>query len=141
MTDENTRAEAQSFTHFLATLADGEAVDELALTLHKLTKSLHDESKIRNGKVKGKLSISIDFACDEQQIVRVGYAITSKLPDPRRPGSVRWATEDGRLSPSNPRQQSLPLHEVKAPSEALRELEEQGVDPVTFREAGEGEVR
>lgn len=141
MSKENEENEARSFTHFLATLGSGEAVAELARELHSITKSLHDESRARNGKVKGSLALTISFECSKEQIVGITYAVKAKRPDPQRSSTIAWATSAGHLTPQNPRQQKLALHDVKSPQQAIRDLEEQGIDPVTFREVNESETQ
>lgn len=131
MTEENEppENEARSFAHFLATLGSGEALAELGAELFELTKSLHDESRSRNGKVKGSIALTLNFECSKEQIVAIAYAVKSKRPEPQRSATIAWATSAGHLTPQNPAQQTLPLQEVKTSPREVREI-----DPVTFRE-------
>lgn len=112
----------RSFNHFFATLDSEQAHATASDELHLLTKAVRDEAMARHGRVSGKLSISIDIACDEVGLVEVTYDVKRKDPKRRTSKSVLWIDKKGHLVRNDPRQQSLPLREVSAQGQALREM-------------------
>lgn len=112
----------RSFVHFFAGLDDEQAHSRASRSLHELMKALRDEAVARHGVVKGSLSVTVEFKCDERGTVEATYEVKTKEPKPRVSKSIYWLTKQGHLSIDNPAQQSLPLREVSAQGRALREL-------------------
>lgn len=120
--DEGPRA----FTHFVGNLADGEAHQQISYELHELVKHLQEEAVARADASKGSMTIKFSFVCDPKGFVGVGYDIDTKHPKPRRSAGMFWTTPGGNLTPENPKQQRLPLHEVGAEPEAPADPEGTG---------------
>lgn len=97
----------RAFTQLVTTLADGQAHAELTEKLEALMVAMRDEAHVRNSKVKGKISLELNFTCEPSDVVTIDYVIRIKAPDPKRPGTVLWATKQGGLSPQNPRQRNF----------------------------------
>jgi hypothetical protein len=59
------------------------------------------------GKVKGKFTITVDYTLDKQLTMQVAADAKFTLPKKPRATAALWTTEDGKLTPQNPRQPSL----------------------------------
>ena len=104
----------RSFSVFVSKLADGEAEQHLSHELHELAKRLQEQAVAQNDKVKGTLTLTINFIAEPKGFVGIGYDIASKEPKPRRQASMFWLTKGGNLTPHNPAQLGLELREVPA---------------------------
>ncbi|MEM9072844.1 MAG: hypothetical protein AAGE52_30335 [Myxococcota bacterium] len=118
----------RSFTRFLETLADGDAVAELNEKLHRLGSHLMHEANARGAGVKGDLTLKVSFKVEPHGVVAILYSVKMKEPEPRRAGSIAWLTEGGNFTAQNPRQQKLPLVEVSAPKKAPVNLGEEAAN-------------
>jgi hypothetical protein len=113
---------ARAFSHFIATLAGGDAHADLSDRLHDLTKVLAHEAGVRCRAVKGTLSITLTLNVEPNGVVDVTDAAKTKEPDPVALRGVMWTTEGGNLVPDNPRQGTLPLREVGGRAGPAREV-------------------
>ncbi len=111
------------FSRFIAMLGEGEAHTQLSDDLHRLGEALREQAVARHRSVKGALTLKLSLVADEQGVVSVDYDITRKEPQPTRPRSIFWLTKGGNLTEINPRQQSLPLRDVKDVRVAPRDVE------------------
>lgn len=124
--DTTTEAEApapRSFTVWLAKLADGEADSNLAYELQQLMQRLDEEAHTRNGRVKGKINLKLNFSVDETGIVGVGYEIDVKAPPRKTSPAVYWLDRQSNLVEKNPRQQDLPLRDVGGGKREFRNVD------------------
>lgn len=103
---------ARSFARFLEQIADGDAQRALSRELRELCLKLRDEAQGRSAPAKGELTLTLKLKAEPNDVVQVVYDIKTKQPKPIHPSGVMWMTKGGNLSPSNPRQQKLPLKEV-----------------------------
>ncbi|HEV7717181.1 MAG TPA: hypothetical protein VGO53_16405 [Steroidobacteraceae bacterium] len=101
----------RSFTRFIEALGDGQANSDLSNELFDLGAVLRRES-VERGECRGELQLTLKFKVDQFGQVITSYQIKIKEPEPGRPASMFWLTKHGNFSVDNPRQQSLPLHEV-----------------------------
>lgn len=92
---------------FAATLQDldeGRLHAELTDALSEVVAQVMQQGKA--GKLT--LSLTIKPAARRSDAVVVGASIAKKLPEPDRPESLFFATDDGGLSRRNPKQPELP---------------------------------
>lgn len=108
---------------FLDGLADGRCAAQLSGALHDLGKVLADESAARDATVKGELTLKIKFACERNGVVSVDYDIKVKQPAQVTSRGLMWLTPGGNFTAHNPKQQVLPLREVKRTAAPLRDIE------------------
>ena len=104
----------RSFARFLEQVADGQAQLDLSDELYRLCLRLREEALAQTSAVTGELDLKLTIRVEPTGIVAIAYGIKRKEPAPKRPGSIMWLTEGGNLTPQNPRQQTLPLVDVKA---------------------------
>lgn len=99
------RHAASTFGQFIAFLEDGQFDADVALDLKDMAADLQDKAA-QQGSAKGKLTIEIDFKVENGMFI-VAAKHKIKLPDPVRPKSVAWTTEDNRFTPHKPNQGQL----------------------------------
>jgi hypothetical protein len=97
---------ANNFSDFVRFQEDGQLNAELTEALKALAHDMMANAIESGGKAKGKMSLTFDFSLDGR-VFSIGSKFKVDLPDPKRPKSIMWATEDGRFTPSNPHQGSL----------------------------------
>lgn len=97
-----------NFTFFLSRLANGEADANAAYEMQQLTMRLQEEAHARNGKVKGKFKLVINFIVDETDAVAIHYDISTAAPPRKTTPSISWLKKNGQLTDRNPRQQEIP---------------------------------
>lgn len=113
---------ARSFARFVEMVADGALHSEASEALHKLVCALEDDALDTHSTSKGELTIKVKLAVEPNGVVSVTYDLKAKEPVPTRPKGVLWLTKGGNLTPQNPRQQRLPLHEVSIEAGPAREV-------------------
>lgn len=69
----------------------------------------------------GKLTITVDATKTTGGMVALVAKATNKTPEPKPDADVRWVTEDGDLTHTNPKQRSLELRAVEETSRQVRE--------------------
>ncbi len=111
--DEHREEGPRSFGVILQKVGDGAAEAELSRELFGLTKTLKDEARMRTGKSKGtiKLTLSLEAEGDDG-VVKVAYDVAVKAPKPLRRNGHFWFTEGGNLTSQAPKQSKLPFQEV-----------------------------
>jgi len=97
---------ANNFSDFVRFQEDGQLNAELTEALRKMAHEMMANAIESGGKAKGKMSLTFDFSLDGK-VFSIGSKFKVDLPDPKRPKSIMWATEDGRFTPSNPHQGNL----------------------------------
>lgn len=108
MTDKNTATPAESdeqvvrpFASFLREQSGGQLHDELSSKLHELIEAIRETGKA------GSISLKIDIkpiAGTDGRTLTVTDTVAAKLPKTERPKSIFFATDDGNLSRTDPRQ-------------------------------------
>jgi len=115
MSEAASSATIRSFSALVGVVEDGQLNNDLDQAVVDLVGTIQDAANSRNGKAKGRITVTIDMATDGGIItVSSDYAI--KKPKVARANSVFWATPDNRLSRRNPKQSELPLRDVNAPT-------------------------
>lgn len=99
------RPAASTFGQFIALLEDGQFDADVAQDLKEMAAELQDIAGTQ-GSAKGKLTVDIDFKVENGMFV-IAAKHKIKLPDPTRPRSVAWTTEDNRFTPHKPNQGQL----------------------------------
>ncbi len=99
------RPAASTFGQFIGFLEDGQFDADVALALKDMAAELQDIAATQ-GTAKGKLTVEVDFKVDNGMFV-IAAKHKVKLPDPVRPRSVAWTTEDNRFTPHKPNQGQL----------------------------------
>ena len=112
------------FSRFIAELADGEAHQQLTEALERVSKAMRVRALADHRGVRGEITLKIKLTTDERLVVDASYDVTTKEPKPPRPASVMWLDKFGNLTPENPRQEKLPLREVKVDRGEVRDADE-----------------
>lgn len=105
---------------FAITLQDqrqGALANELSISLNQLVAAVRSTG--RPGHLTLKLSIT-PTAGSDGTTVTLTDDVTVKNPKPKKPSSLFFTCDDGRLTRENPNQQSLPLRTVETREEPLR---------------------
>lgn len=97
---------ANSFSDFVGFLEDGDFNREMTGVMKDIATELANSAINAGGKSKGKLTVSFEFALDGR-VTSITPKYKVDLPQEKRPKSVMWMTEDGRFTPSNPRQHEM----------------------------------
>lgn len=111
----------RSFNAVIFDLEDGNFHSDLTGAMNQLVETLNHQFIHAGGKPKGKLGITLEFKMDGG-VVEIVSNFTQTLPKPGRQKSIMWATPDGKLTSSNPKQLSLGLREVSAPQAEAKTL-------------------
>lgn len=106
-------------TQTLALLQGGLFIDQCSDLMARIVKGVDETGKA------GKLTITLDVKKTAGAISVLAKA-TDKVPEAAADADLFYATPEGNLSRSNPKQRELPLRAADAP----RELREQ-IDPDT----------
>lgn len=97
---------ASTFGEFVRYLEDGQLDAELTQVLKELAGDMSNAAIESGGKSKGKLVLTLDFTL-EGRVFTIKAKHKVDVPEPKRPSSVLWTTEDNRFTPSNPAQGHL----------------------------------
>ncbi|MES1164179.1 MAG: hypothetical protein ABUR63_00360 [Verrucomicrobiota bacterium] len=111
----------RSFTHFLATVSDGEAEGQLSDELYELGRSLKEQVHAQGRKVSGSLTLKVKLIAETNGTVSVFYAVDTKAPKPLTTPALYWLTKDGNLSATDTRQLQLRPREVPGPRRDVRD--------------------
>ena len=115
----NVGSPARTFGQFLAEAEDGQLHADLGRELEAIVATLDERIRGGAGKAKGTLTITLSFTLDNHGVCEVDGTIKTTLPKVERARSIFWVTPENHLSRFNPRQQSLPLHDVKTSREVI----------------------
>lgn len=114
---------ARSFTRALEMVADGRLATEASQALNEHLSKLAAIADDRCDTAKGELTLKLKLAVEPTGAVSIVYELKTKEPTPIRPKGHLWLTPGNNLTPHNPRQQALPLHEVKSDAGPARDIE------------------
>lgn len=92
---------ARPFTDTLTALRRGELVDELADALNELTTACTDTGKV------GTLTMTIKLKPGNAGQIEVVDEVKLKLPAPTKGSTLMFATPEGNLQRTDPRQMSI----------------------------------
>jgi hypothetical protein len=124
MSKEETKEEGpRSFSRTFELLGEGEAHSLASIELHELLKKLQGEALARRASVTGEFALTLKLSVDEEGVVTVAHNIKTKMPPRRTSRSILWLTTGANLVPENPRQQKLPLREVKGGRSEAKDVE------------------
>lgn len=104
----------RTFAIFLSDLADGRVHSELTEGLRDLVMTMMESASTNGGKSSGSISLNLGLKYDRGAFIP-NAEVKVKKPKTSYPLSIFWPTADGMLSRQDPRQQNLPLREVKEP--------------------------
>lgn len=99
------RPAASTFGQLIGFLEDGQFDADVALDLKEMAAAMTDIAATQ-GRAKAKLTVEIEFTLENAMFV-IAAKHKVKLPDPKRPRSVAWTTEDNRFTPHKPNQGQL----------------------------------
>lgn len=118
-----------SFVQLLASIRDGEYVNDAGAALQRLVKSVRETVK------RGKIVLTVELIPmdDGAATVKTLVRIDEKLPKPERRASILFTCDDGRLSRDNPDQKELPLRALGGGKRAIPEE-----SPVKEKEVARG---
>lgn len=102
----------RSFARFFEQVGDGDFHRDASKRLFELGNDLRDEALRVDGKVKGKLVITVDMSIDERGQVGFNCDSTVKMQKVKRTPAQAWITAGGNLTLEHPTQIKLPLREV-----------------------------
>lgn len=129
--EANPRKEpTRPFSIVLGQLEDGTFHDDVSEKLRELTLALKEHAAT-SGNAKGKLTLTLDLMVDKGLLLIVPN-VETRAPRPRRKSSVMWITDEGNLSPDNPKQLPLVPRAVPALEEKPREV---SAHPMQVKEA------
>lgn len=121
----------RDFTVLLAQIEDGGLRNELSEEVHELNTELAALA-YDNGKAKGSITLTINFAHTGNGVVHVTRSIATKVPKVTGGESIFWVNGAGQLVNENPKQQKLGFKDVNAAEQKARDV---------FAESGLGHER
>lgn len=113
--------ELPSFCRILSCLRDGDADIQLTEAMHGLLHTLQERAE-DTSEAKGELTLKLKVKVDNRGVVGITDDISVKEPNPGGGSSVFWLTEQGKLTPENPRQQKLPLRGIPGETRVAKDL-------------------
>ncbi len=99
------RPAASTFGQFVAFLEDGQFDADVATDLKDMAAEMQDIAATQ-GSAKAKLTVEIDFKVENGMFI-IAAKHKVKMPDPNRPKSVAWTTDDNRFTAHKPNQGQL----------------------------------
>lgn len=111
----------QPFHILLSRLEGGLLHADLGDKLNELNGELAVHAA-QNGKAKGSISLKLTFVHQRNGMVEVTADVKTDAPKTPRESSILFVTEGSNLTVENPKQQTLPLRDVNAGQEKVREL-------------------
>ncbi|MCL2726307.1 MAG: hypothetical protein FWD69_17945 [Polyangiaceae bacterium] len=112
----------RSFAVFLQQIEDGAFHAEISSELRALSVKLDEHVTTYGVDAKGSLTITISLAAMRNGTIAAIGDVKKKEPKAKRAGGVFWLTKGKNLTLENPRQQKLPLREVPANNDRVRDL-------------------
>lgn len=129
--DEKVDEAPRGFAVALQQMDEGCFHAEISETLQKTLGEL-EQFAIKFGvDARGMLTLALALKVSPTGVVAVSGEIKTKVPKAPRASSVFWLSPGNNLSPENPRQQRLPLREVRGPAAAPREVTDVKQSPRT----------
>lgn len=130
MTQDDLAEGARSFTRALEMIADGDLVFDASAELHELLEALRKEALERRREVTGTFTLKLGFRVEPGGVVEVRPAIQTKRADRKLARGLLYLTAGANLTPENPRQQRLALHEVEMDDDDAHDVGENSAKEV-----------
>ncbi|MCL2777746.1 MAG: hypothetical protein FWD73_07050 [Polyangiaceae bacterium] len=112
----------RSFAVFLHAIEEGAFHAEISSELRALATKLDEHVTSYDADAKGTLTITLALKAKRNGTIDVVGEVKKKEPTAKRAGGVFWLTKGHNLTLDNPRQQKLPLREVPANNDRVRDL-------------------
>lgn len=90
----------------LGLLEGGQLISDLGTEITNTTAKLKEMAITPKKKVKGKLSLTLDFEVQDG-VLTIESTIAAKLPKEARRSTMCWVLDDGSLSTEHPQQQDM----------------------------------
>lgn len=90
----------------LGFLEGGQLMADLSTEITTTAAKLKELANIPKKKVKGKLTLSLDFEVQDG-VLTIDSAIATKLPKESRRNTMCWVLDDGSLSTEHPQQADM----------------------------------
>lgn len=103
----------RAFAVFISQVDEGSLHDEASSEVQAMVRSLCDYANRFGRAGKGTITMTLDFAVDAKGVAAVTGSLKTKPPKVPKVSSQFFLTPSGNLTLENPRQQKLPLREVK----------------------------
>lgn len=91
---------------FVRSLEDGQFDADCYEAIKELSAAMQEHAWNNGGKAKGKMTLTLAFT-HEGGVTEIKANFKVAQPEPRRPKSIMWATEDHRMTRTRPGQQQL----------------------------------
>lgn len=121
---------ARPITDTLRLLDEGAFLDRCSTMLSKLVCGVEETGKA------GKLQITLSLKRSAKGALLITPDVTTKVPEPKLEPTMLWATAEGNLTESNPKQQKLDLRQVDPDTGELRSLGSAPTASAELRTAG-----
>lgn len=108
---------SDDFAEFLADFAYGSVNDQASEKLREVI------SACKKTGSKGSLALKLSVAV-KGEMASLAFKISTSKPEPELPGTILFATEDGALAKSDPRQLKLPSKVLESPPTNIRTIKE-----------------
>lgn len=124
MATKKTHEEPRSYTRFIATFAEGELESAASEMMQELGKDLLAHAKVKHGKVKGAITLALNYEVTPEGTVVVVPKLTKKAPPLAGRAAMMWLNDDGNTVDDNPRQTKLPLRGVDGGAKRQPQMED-----------------
>lgn len=121
---------ARPITDTLRLLDEGAFLDRCSTMLAKLVQGVEETGK------PGKLQMTLSLKRSAKGALLITPDVTTKVPEPKLEPTMLWATPEGSLTESNPKQQKLDLRQVDPETGELRSLGSAPAAATELRTAG-----
>lgn len=121
---------ARPITDTLRLLDEGAFLDRCSAMLAKLVQGVEETGK------PGKLQMTLSLKRSAKGALLITPDVTTKVPEPKLEPTMLWATPEGNLTESNPKQQKLDLRQVDPDTGDLRSLGSAPAAAAELRTAG-----
>lgn len=101
-----------SLDQLLSLMNNGDFLGEVLAAQKELIANLQDHRTAYMKKAKGSLTLKIDMTLDEQGTLELVGEVKNKTPDAPKAKGVAWTTQEGGITPTNPRQMRMELRTV-----------------------------
>jgi len=112
---------ARAFANIFTELEDGALHSEISAQLQALNEKLAQHAEAY-GRASGTLTITVRLSAERGGPVAIEADYAVKAPKATRLRTIMWLTPGANLTPRNPRQTVLPLHEVPVAQAPARDL-------------------
>ncbi len=116
----------RSYTRFIATFADGELESAASEMMQEVGRDLLAHAKAKHGKVKGAVTLALNFEVSPEGMVTILPRLTKKAPPLAARAATMWLNDDGNAVDDNPRQTKLALRGVEGGVKREPQMEDEG---------------